>query len=285
MKITPLTDHIGALIEDIQLNNITDHQFDCLYQAFLKHKVIFLRDQILTAQQHLTLATRFGALEPAHPFFTHVKEFDQVTIIESASGNPPGESFWHTDMTWQETPPKCSILHAQFVPKIGGDTIWCNMAQAWNTLPESEKQYLRTLKVSHELHAFKGSRYDKEELDDQNYADKVAQKYPPVIRNMVQIHEETQEEVLYINEQFTRGVVGLEKTQSDGLLTKLFARAREPQLQIRFSWQANSIAIWDNRATQHFAVTDYGDSPRRLHRVTVKGESQQSTVKRHNKQG
>ena len=274
MKITPLTKHIGAIIEDVNLTKITNEEFDNLYQVFLRHKVIFFRDQILTPKEHLSFAKRFGILESAHPFFAHVKGNDQVSIIEASPDKPAGESFWHTDMTWQETPPKCSILHAQFVPKKGGDTIWCNMSQVCNDLPKSEKEYLRTLDVSHELHAFKGSRYDTQEKDGVSYADKVSQTYTPVIRKMLQIHPETNEEVLYINEQFTRSVIGLSNSQSTALLSRLFAKAREIQYQVRFSWQANSLAIWDNRATQHFAVTDYKNAHRRLHRVTVKGESE-----------
>ncbi|MDB4837682.1 TauD/TfdA family dioxygenase, partial [Marinomonas sp.] len=272
MKITPLSTHIGALVEDIDLSLITDDQFNDLHRIFLRYKALFFRDQVLTPKVHLALGKRFGELEPVHPFFPHVEDEKQVIIIETSLGNPPGESYWHTDMTWKQVPPKCSILHAQYVPNVGGDTIWCNMAAVWCDLPETEKAYLRTLDVSHELHAFKGSRYDKEEGDGLSYADKVSQQYEPVIRSMVQIHPETQDEVLYINEQYTRSVVGLSSTESKVVLSRLFAKAREEQYQVRFSWQAWSVAIWDNRITQHFAVTDYGDTPRKLHRVTVQGE-------------
>ncbi|MCV2402599.1 TauD/TfdA family dioxygenase [Marinomonas sp. C2222] len=271
MNILPLSNSIGALVENIDLSTITEGDFHFLYAAFLQHKVLFLRDQSMTPAEHLALGKRFGSLEPVHPFFPHVEDNDQVIIIETSLGNPPGESFWHTDMTWKDVPPKCSILHAQYVPEEGGDTIWCNMAAVWKSLPEDEKAYLRTLKVSHELHAFKGSRYDKEESGGQSYADKVAQQYEPIVRSMVQVHPETQEEVLYINEQYVHSVIGLSPLESDALLSRLFAKAREEQFQIRFSWQANSVAIWDNRITQHYAVTDYGDAARRLHRVTVSG--------------
>ncbi|MGO3405629.1 TauD/TfdA dioxygenase family protein [Marinomonas sp.] len=273
MNTIPLSNNIGAVIEGLNLAQMTRDEFGMLYSAFLRHKVLFLWDQIMTPEAHLALGRRFGELEPVHPFFPHVAGNKQVIIIETSAGNPPGKSYWHTDMTWKAVPPKCSILHAQHVSEQGGDTIWCNMAAVWRDLTDSEKCYLRTLRFCHEMHAFKGSRFDKKSENGQSYADQVAKQYEPVVRSIVQLHPETQEEVLYINEQYTRSVVGLSPADSQTLLSRLFATEREAQYQVRLSWQAQSVAIWDNRITQHYAVTDYGDAARKLHRVTVQGEA------------
>jgi len=273
MNIQPLSTHIGALVDGIQLADMDAPTFDRLHQAFLQHQVLFLRDQVLTPQEHLELGKRFGKIEGVHPFFPHLDDADQVVIIETARGNPPGESFWHTDLTWQEKPSKCSILHAQHLPPAGGDTIWASMQAVWQSLPDDKKAHLRTLEGLHALHAFEGSRYDHQEADNaghqQSYVAKKSKEYPPVIHPLVKQHPETGNETLFVNEQFTRSIVGMAEDQSRALLDELFLLARSPEFHVRFQWQVGSVALWDNRNTQHYAVTDYGDQPRRLHRVTV----------------
>lgn len=271
MVIHPLAEALGAQVDDVDLSRLTLQDVEEMYRAFLQHKVLFFRDQTLSPEQHLALGRCFGELEPAHPFFPHLVESDQVVVIETSRGHPPGESFWHTDMTWQEIPPKCSILHAQYVPKKGGDTLWCNMAAVFSSLPQSDKARLRTMSALHGLHAFEGSRYDEQDDFGQSRIAQKSQAYPPIVRPMVTRHPETDEEILFINEQFTRSVIGESDKESRALLDRLFAIARQVQFQVRFQWQAGSVAIWDNRVTQHFAVTDYADQPRKLHRVTVKG--------------
>ena len=271
MVILPLAQALGAQVDGIELSSISDQDFEEIYRAFLRYKVLFFRDQNLSPEQHLALGKRFGELEPAHPFFPHLEESDQVVIIETSRGNPPGESFWHTDMTWQKVPPKCSILHAQYLPEKGGDTIWCNMAAVFSSLSQRDQAKYRKMATRHGLHAFEGSRYDEKDDSGNSRIAQKSQEYPPIVRPMVTRHPETDEEVLFINEQFTRAVVGLDDMASRALLDRLFAIARQDQFHVRFQWQPGSVAIWDNRATQHFAVTDYGDEPRKLHRVTVQG--------------
>lgn len=275
MRITPLGNTLGAQVDNIDLSQLSDTEFAALYQAFLRYKVLFFREQPLSTNDHVALAKRFGELEPPHPFFPHLPDNNQVVVIETSRGNPPSQSYWHTDMTWQAVPPKCSVLHAQYVPKHGGDTIWCDMAAVWADLTEEEKTELRQLNTIHALHAFEGSRYDHQDADGQSVVSKRAQDYPPIRRAMVQTHPETGQEVLFINEQFTRAIAEWPEADSQQRLATLFSQARQSKYHVRFRWQKHSVAIWDNRATQHYAVTDYGDAPRRLHRVTVQGDSAQ----------
>ncbi|EIV8494962.1 TauD/TfdA family dioxygenase [Vibrio vulnificus] len=277
MKITPVAASFGALVEDVQLGAINERQFEALYQAFLHYKVLFFSDQLLTAEQHLAIGQCFGELEPIHPFFPHLADAPQVVVIETREGLPPGESYWHTDLTWKARPSKCALLHAQHCPASGGDTIWTDMEAVWQSLDDSLKQQLRPLLATHALHAFENSRYDHKDEDGESYVVKKSREFPAVHHPVVAQHPETGRETLYINEQFTRCIDGLEEAQSQALLETLFATAREEKFQVRFQWQANSLAIWDNRATQHFAVTDYGDQPRRLHRVTITGDAPQAT--------
>ncbi|PYF83454.1 taurine dioxygenase [Marinomonas alcarazii] len=271
MVIRPCGAALGAFVDGVSLATLNAEVFKVLYKAFLQYRVLFFRDQSLSPEQHLALGKRFGELELAHPFFPHLAQHDQVVIIETSLGNPPGESFWHTDMTWQAIPPKCSILHAQYVPPVGGDTLWCDMAAVFADLSNEEQNHLRTLNTIHALHAFEGSRYDAVDANGQSRVAQKSQAYPSIVRPMVTRHPETGDEVLFINEQFTRSVQGWEDAQSQALLDRLFAIARQDRFHVRLKWQAGTVAIWDNRVTQHFAVTDYGDQPRRLHRVTVQG--------------
>ncbi len=278
MKIIPLSQHIGALIDGIELASLSEQEFDAVYAAYLKHKVLFFRDQNLTPSQHLALGRRFGELEPVHPFFPHLPEHDQVVIIETIRGNPPSTSYWHTDLTWKAVPSRCSLLHAQHCPPEGGDTIWVSMEAVFRSLSNEEQRALMELTTTHALHAFSGSRYDR--IDEQGRSSVVekSKAFPPVVHPMISKHPETGQPSLYINEQFTRSVNGMDSEAGRALLDKLFKIARKEEFQVRFSWQPNSLAIWDNACTQHFAVTDYSDQPRRLHRVTVVGEP----VKRYN---
>ncbi|RDL45184.1 taurine catabolism dioxygenase [Marinomonas piezotolerans] len=272
MTLTPLSPHIGARLDGLSLNALTDDEFTQLYQAFLEYKVLVVPKQQLTPAEHLKFGKRFGELEPPHPFFPHVVGYPQIVVIETAPGNPPGESFWHTDMTFQSAPPKCSILHAQHLPDQGGDTLWCNMGAVLESLPSSLREQLTGQQACHQLHAFAGSRYDHTTPEGESVVTQKSRDFPPVHHPLIAQHPETGEHSLFINEQFTRHIDGLSDTDSQALLDELFQLARQPEFQMRHTWQVGDIVIWDNRITQHYAVTDYGDAPRKLHRVTVQGQ-------------
>ncbi|MEZ9745599.1 TauD/TfdA dioxygenase family protein [Vibrio splendidus] len=269
LKIEQVTPHIGAQIHGVDLATCSADELDKVYQALIAHQVIFLGDQVLSPEQHLMIADRFGQLEPAHPFFPRVEHVPQVSVIETTRGNAPMESYWHTDLTWRSLPSKASLLHAQHIPSVGGDTIWCSMTAVFDSLDENMKAKLRGLSATHSLVAFEGIESDQIELDWHKSLIKTAQENPPVIHPVVQSHPETGKETLYINEQFTRYINEIDRQESDELLSQLFEIARRPEYQVRFKWEKGSIAIWDNRVTQHYAVIDYGDTPRKMHRVTV----------------
>ncbi|MEZ8169077.1 MULTISPECIES: TauD/TfdA family dioxygenase [unclassified Vibrio] len=269
LKIEQVTPHIGARIHGVDLATCSVTELDEVYQALITHQVIFLGDQVLSPEQHLMIAERFGQLELAHPFFPRVESAPQVSVIETTRGNAPMESYWHTDLTWRNVPSKASLLHAQHIPSTGGDTIWCSMTAVFESLDEDMKAKLRGLSATHSLVAFEGVEPDQIELDWHKSLLKTAQQNPPVIHPVVQSHPETGKETLYINEQFTRYINELDRQESDILLNQLFEIARRPEFQVRFKWDRESMAIWDNRVTQHYAVIDYGDTPRKMHRVTV----------------
>ncbi|MFW7525246.1 TauD/TfdA dioxygenase family protein [Vibrio ostreicida] len=271
MNITVLSAHIGALVEGIDLATLTSSQFDVLYQAYIKHKVLFFHHQNLTPQQHIALAQRFGELEPVHPFFPHLDDHNQVVVIETSPGHPPSTSYWHTDLTWQQVPCRCSILQAQYCPPKGGDTIWTSMSAVWDGLSREQQSELANLTATHGLHAFEGSRYDSIDAQGGSHVAQISQHYPPVVHPLVVRHPDSGQPSVFVNEQFTRYINEVSSQRSQAVLDDVFGRARREEYQVRFTWQPGSVAIWDNLCTQHFAVTDYGDEPRRLHRVTVRG--------------
>lgn len=276
MKIIRCGKSLGALVEGIDLSCVSTSEFDELYQAFLQHKVLFFRQQTLTPETQLSLAEQFGELESPHPFFPHVDKFPQVSVIETTPGNPPGKSYWHTDMTWQAAPPKCAVLCAQHLPRQGGDTIWVSMEAVYASLPRAMKKRLQGLSATHAVHGFAGSRFDHLDADGTSRVEKVSRNIQSVNHPLVAKHPETGQPTLYINEQFTRDIND-KSLESEGItLTSLFLNSRKEEFQVRFSWEPGSVVIWDNRCTQHFAVTDYGDEARRLHRVVVKGTAPQA---------
>ncbi len=269
LEIERLTPHIGAYVRNVDLARCSQSDFEQVYQAFLNHQVIFIDHQNLSPSEHLLLAERFGQLEPVHPFFPNVKSHPQVCIIETTRGNQPLESIWHTDLTWRKIPSKCSLLHAQHVPSVGGDTIWCSMTAVFDSLEPDLQQQLRDMSAIHSLTAFENIEEHDVTLDWQKKVIETSQKYPPVTHPMVHVHPETQKETLFINEQFTRQIKNMSSDSSQKLLDQLFAHARRPEFQVRLKWKKGTLAIWDNRVTQHYAVIDYKDTPRKLHRVTV----------------
>lgn len=268
IEIEPITPHIGTRIHGIDLANCNAEDLKAVYQALIEHQVIFFDSQTMSPEQQLELARYFGELEPAHPFFPNVVSSPQVSIIETTKGNAPLESYWHTDLTWREQPSKGAILHAQHVPKTGGDTIWVSMTAVFDALDDAMKTKLRPLSATHSLTAFEEVAEEDIELDWHHRLLEVSHLHPPVVHPVIKIHPETGKETLFINEQFTRHINEVGHMEGKQLLNELFAIARQPEYQVRFKWQPGSVAIWDNRCTQHYAVIDYGDQPRKMHRVT-----------------
>ncbi|MCL9781169.1 TauD/TfdA family dioxygenase [Vibrio sp. S4M6] len=271
MNIQPLAKHLGAIVDGVDLRKITVSEFAQLHAAYLQFKVLFFRNQELSLLEHVSLAERFGEIEPPHPFFPCVDEDKRVSIIETSRGNPPSQSYWHTDLTWQQVPSRCSILHAKHCPESGGDTIWTSMEAVWQSLTEVEKSCLLGYTATHALHAFQGSRYDSVDDVGLSRVVEISKAFPPVVHPVVSRHPETNNKSLFINEQFTRQIDQLGDIESKAMLEKLFKVARNEEYQVRLSWDAGTVAIWDNYCTQHYAVTDYADSPRKLHRVSVRG--------------
>ena len=270
LSIAPLTPIIGAEIGNIDLRQPLDTATQReLRQALLDWKVLFFRDQDITTEQHLAFAGAFGELE-VHPFAPHKEGYPKVLSIAHGPGNKGRENAWHSDVTWRIEPSLGSVLRALEVPPVGGDTLFADMYAAYDGLSDEIKEKIEGKKALHDFTHFRTGmrRQGKSEAEIEAFN----AQYPAVEHPVVRTHPETKRKCLYVNVGFTLHIVGMEKAESDALLKHLYAQAAIPEYQCRFRWQKNSIAFWDNRASQHYAASDYYPAVRRMERVTIIGD-------------
>ena len=278
MRIEPLTCAIGAELVGVNLGEAArdDTLFAEIKAALLQHKVLFLRDQHITRAEHVAFARKFGELEdhpvagsdPDHPGLVRIyKNPDQP--------NDRYENAWHTDATWREAPPMGCVLRCVECPPVGGDTMWANMALAYEKLPEQVKQRIAGLRARHSIEATFGAAMPIER--------RLALKaqFPDAEHPVVRTHPETGEKILFVNafpthftNFHTAENVRYGQDHAPGganLLQYLIGRAAIPEYPVRWRWQPNSVAIWDNRATQHYAVMDYPPCHRKMERAGIVG--------------
>ena len=270
LTLTPLTPTIGAEVSGVDLSEALDATArDALRQALLDWKVLFFRDQEITTEQHLAFARNFGDLE-VHPFAPSKPGYPEVLAITHDRERPGRENTWHSDVTWRIEPSLGSVLRAVEVPPVGGDTLFADMYAAYEGLTKAVKAEIGDAVAIHDFAHFRVGmrRQGKSEAEIEAFNT----AYPMVTHPVVRTHPETGREALDVNAAFTQSIVGLDKAASDALLKHLYAQAAIPEYQCRFRWEANSIAFWDNRASQHYAASDYWPAVRRMERVTVIGD-------------
>jgi taurine dioxygenase len=267
--LAPLTPTIGAEVQGIDLREPLDAAtLEDLRTALLDWKVLFFRDQDITTEQHLDFARRFGALE-VHPFAPHKPGYPEVLAITHDRDNKGKENTWHSDVTWRIEPSLGSVLRAIEVPDVGGDTLFADMYAAYEGLKDEVKAKIEGRVALHDFAHFRiGMRkrgMSEEQIEQFN------RQYPKVEHPIVRTHPETGKKALYVNAGFTQHIVDMDEQESRSLLKHLYAQAAIPEYQCRFRWRTHSIAFWDNRASQHYAVSDYWPAVRRMERVTIVG--------------
>ena len=279
MIVEPLTCAIGAELKGVNLGVAARDAdlFGEIKALLLKHKVLFLRDQDITRGEHVTFAKRFGALED-HPIVGSDPDHPGLVQIYKSPENPPDryENAWHTDATWREAPPMGAVLRCVECPPVGGDTMWANMELAYERLPDHVKAQIEGLRASHSIESSFGAAMPMEK--------RLALKaqHPDAEHPVVRTHPETGAKVLFVNAfatHFTnyhtpsRVRVGQDANPGAALLLNyLISQAFIPEYQVRWRWQPNSIAIWDNRCTQHYAVMDYPPCHRKMERTAIIGD-------------
>ena len=266
ITVAPCTSLIGAQISGIDLvEPVTPEVFAELDRALLEFKVLFFRDQHrVTGARHRDFAQMWGELE-VHPFLPQ-GDVAEIVRFEKGAENAGVENVWHADVTWREKPALGSVLRAVEVPEAGGDTCFADMAAAYDFLPEHVKTAIRGRVAVHDFTLPFGIGMDPDKLKE------MQEKYPAVEHPVVRIHPRTGRRTLFVNGIFTTHIVGLPEEESEELLKLLFQQASVPEYQVRFKWEAGSIAFWDNRAVQHYAVSDYFPQRRVMERAAILGD-------------
>jgi len=279
VQAEPLTCWIGAELSNVNLGAASrdDDLFIEIKTLLLQHRVLFLRDQDITRAEHVAFASRFGQLED-HPVLGSDPEHPGLVRIYKDLASPPDhyENAWHSDATWREIPPMGAVLRCVECPPVGGDTIWTNMVKAYEDLPEPIKAQIAPLKARHAIEHTFGAAMPIE----QRHALKA--RYPDAEHPVVRTHPETGEKVLFVcgfathfTNFHTPANVRYGSDFAPGaseLLAYLIGRAAIPEYQVRWRWRPMSVAIWDNRATQHYAVQDYWPAIRKMERAGVVGD-------------
>lgn len=271
MNIHPIAGALGAVISGVDLSlGMSTALAAEIRQVFLQHKVIFLRHQKLTPQQFLDFAKAMG--EPIeYPFVKGLEGFPhiiEVKKLEHEKVNFGG--IWHSDTTYLETPPMGSMLLSLEVPPYGGDTMFANQCQAYETLSATMKNLLDGLVgISSSAKAdVSKTREDRIKSDGNEAAPKSYLAEHPVVRT----HPETGQKSLFVNVAHTAGIKGMTDDESAPLLQFLFQHQIKPEFTCRFAWEPNAIAFWDNRCAQHNPVNDYHGFRRVMHRITLQGD-------------
>ncbi len=267
--LKPLTPTIGAVVEGANLTSPIYGPCDALRVALLEWKVLFFYDSVLTTEQHIAFARQFGNLE-VHPFLPCKSGYPEVLAITHGKDSKGEENVWHSDVTWRAEPSLGSILRAVEVPSVGGDTLFADMYAAYDGLSAAVKAKIEGRNARHDFGYLQIAMRKKGMSTAQ--IEEVDRNYPSVEHPVVRTHPETGRKALYVNAAFTRAIVGMETAESSTLLKHLFAQATIPEYQCRFRWRENTIALWDNRAVQHYAVSDYWPAVRRMERVSIVGD-------------
>lgn len=262
--LVPQSRTIGAEIRGVDLSvPLSPAVREELNRALLEWKVLFFRGQSLSSDAQRAFALNWGELE-TNPLLAAGDAVDVVRFDRTAV--PTFENVWHTDVTFRERPAMGAVLQLREVPPAGGDTMWADMAVAYDNLPDEVKERIDGARAVHDfVPGF--ARFSA--------AERLApfqDLFPPVEHPVVRTHPETGRRMLFVNASFTTRIAGLPQEESDRLLRLLFQQAHVPEYQVRFRWQAGDIAFWDNRATQHYAVADYGTHRRIAERVAIAGD-------------
>jgi taurine dioxygenase len=279
MRVEQVTNAIGAELVDIKLADAIhdDGLFAEIRANLLKHRVLFLRDQDISRAEHVAFARRFGELED-HPVAGSDPEHPGLVRIYKSPDQPNDryENAWHSDATWREAPQFGAVLRCVECPPVGGDTMWANMVLAHENLPAHVKEQIADLRARHSIEASFGAAMPIEK--------RLALKtqYPDAEHPVVRTHPETSEEVLFVNaftthftNYHTPARVRFGQDANPGasdLLRYLISQAYIPEYQVRWRWKPNSVALWDNRSTQHYAVMDYAPCHRKMERAGIIGD-------------
>lgn len=272
-SIRQLTPAIGAEISGIDLSDdLSNEQLNQIYDELIRHNVIFFRNQKISPEVHINIAKSFGTIEEPHPIYPHVEGFPEIVLLENNKNNPPDTDEWHTDVTFKSDPPFASILYSKVIPPVGGDTLWCSLSKIYEALPVDMKKYLETLRAIHDMGDFRNNYMQEDNFESAKKLNRGFEEFGHAVHSVVKTHPVSKKKFLYVNPGFTSQIVGMSSPDSNNLLTYLFNLMSKPEFQIRFQWTPDTLAIWDNRCTMHYAIGDYMPHQRVMNRITISND-------------
>ncbi|MEL0020974.1 MAG: TauD/TfdA family dioxygenase [Rickettsiales bacterium] len=277
ITVTPLTPAVGAAVGGIDIAaGVDDAALREVHAALMAHGAVFFRDQDITPVQQRDFAARFGRLRTAKRSAFLVEEgVPEMHVLINDRERPPNVNHYHSDGIFRAEPEFASILRAVECPETGGDTIFVGMQAAYAALSDEMKAYLEGKEAVHDFMKLHGSPKKARSWEGDNAERMEASRRanPPVAHPMVKTHPVTGAKSLYISESFTASVLGVGEDESRGLLDLLNRHCARTEFQCRFHWRPHSMALWDNRATMHYAVADYWPEKRLMNRVTIETDA------------
>ncbi len=275
MQITALPG-AGAEITGVDIRHLTPSEFDAVKRAFADHGVIFFRDQSLTEADHIAFARRFGPININRFFLAHERYPEIALVLKEKDQKTNIGGGWHTDHSYDAEPAMGSVLVARQLPDAGGDTWFASMYAAYGALDDATKEEISGLRAVHSAKHVFGSASNNfyrsnEDTDGRIGNPSAADVLEDVTHPVVITHPLSGKKALYVNPAFTTKIAGYCDEASGALLMRLYSHAMRPDFVHRFKWEPGSIAVWDNRATWHWAMNDYHGSRRLMHRITIEG--------------
>ena len=269
IEVSPLTSTLGAELRGLDLAApLSEDARAEVHDLLRTYQVLFVREQGLEPAQLLALAKNFGKPD-AHAFGPHLEGLPEVICLDQSEPERDGANRWHTDSTFLERPPMAGVLSAVQLPKVGSDTCWASMTAAYDRLSPALQRAFSELTATHDITGV--LRRAIENGQSIGSFDEIRASRPPRSHPVVCRHPETGRKFIYVNSNFTTHIDGVSEAESNAMLDFLFEWVRNPEIQVRYRWEVGSVAIWDNRCTQHFAVADYRER-RVMHRVSVAGD-------------
>ncbi len=273
--VHPVAGALGAEIRGLDLSRPLDEPTTgAVLDALFAHKVIFFRGQELTPEQQIAFSAGLGPVFTDHPaYLPTLPDHPEIVALDGQEGGRA--NLWHSDVSISPKPPMGSVLYMKVCPEFGGDTMWADMTAAYDTLSDRMKSYLKGLSAVHDLEGTVRNvvRERSQQAKAPGGAMPDMSALPRAAHPVVRTHPVTGRKILFVNPTFTARIEGLPPAEADAVMAYLFRHQDQPEFQCRWRWQQGDVAVWDNRATHHYAIADYGDAPRTIHRVTIEGEA------------
>jgi len=271
LNLKLIAGRIGAEVQGVKLSqDLEATTVEAIQRALARHKVLFFRNQgHLDDQSQEAFAARLGSpvahpTVPVHDGSSYLLELDSTKGGRAAS--------WHTDVTFVDAYPKASVLRSVVIPEVGGDTVWANTAAAYQDLSPELKRLAESLRAVHSnLYDYAATRKGVTDKEVKRYQEVFAATVYEAEHPVVRVHPETGEKTLVLG-HFLKKFVGLNAADSQRIFAILQEHVTRLENTVRWRWSENDVAIWDNRATQHYAINDYGDAHRVVRRVTLAGD-------------